>query len=580
MSRSAVGAGRVFLLCMLVLTPLLISNLDNPLARTPVADAMRYDTLAAQIADQGLASQGVFYQAPLYPLLLSMLYRVGDEASRVHLVVLFQLVLLAAACACWLPVCRRLFDDPRIGYVTAGLALLHGPFAFHGLKLLPVTLALATQLLLLWLALRAAEHPTAGRLSLAGLAGGMAALARAESLLLLVLLLAALVFLYPRRLRVFHAAVVLLLTLAVVAPATLHNVRQGDFVLIASSAGENLFIGNQRGADGGHTPLHSQASDIESQRILAGQLATRAVGRELRPSEVSRYWATRARGEILAAPGPWLGIEAAKLRRTLLDADPTDLYSLSLERRLYVGWLYLLFIPASVLMAAALLGGIRLFRGGGLRRAAPLLAMLVGHLAVLMAFFVSTRLRLPFYFLLCPLAAQALVSAFDDWTYRRRLAVVVAIGFGLLLTLSPFVGRADEREQLRLAAVLSRQDRLPESLELLGPLLTDENSSDAVFDQACWVAFKQEDWDQAGRHCREAIERGIHGMRGCAVQTRLGRIEERLGHHGSAQEWHTRAVNGDCPLEARIELARFQARRGSREATEWLRRIGAARGGI
>ena len=33
----------------------------------------------------------------------------------------------------------------------------------------------------------------------------------------------------------------------VIVPVTLHNLRQGDFVVVASSGGENLFIGNQRG---------------------------------------------------------------------------------------------------------------------------------------------------------------------------------------------------------------------------------------------------------------------------------------------------------------------------------------------
>ena len=69
-----------------------------------------------------------------------------------------------------------------------------------------------------------------------------------------------------------------------VLPATLHNVRQGDFVTIASAGGENLFIGNQRGATGGHTALHPQAGDIFSQRRLATELAERERGRALKPS--------------------------------------------------------------------------------------------------------------------------------------------------------------------------------------------------------------------------------------------------------------------------------------------------------
>ncbi|MDH3786107.1 MAG: hypothetical protein OEV00_12375, partial [Acidobacteriota bacterium] len=509
-------------------------------------------------------------------------------------VVGLQLLLLAAAITCLRPLGRQLFDDDRVGLVAVGLALLYGPFAFHGLKLLPVTLALGTQVALLSLLLRAGLQPTWMRLGLAGLAAGVAAITRVEALLLLILVLATLVLLRPRRLSLGQAGIVLITTLLVIAPITYHNVSNGDRVLIASSSGENLFIGNQRGADGGHTPLDTQAGDIESQRILARRIAEQSRGRALLSSEVSRYWATRAVDEIREAPAAWLGIEARKLRRALVDADPTDLYSLRVERRRYLGWLYLFVVPTSVLVVGAIYGGVCLLRRRGFGQAMPIVAMILGHLCVLLTFFVSTRLRLPMLFFLCPLAAYAVVGAIDDRREpgsRRRGTIVLLVG-ALLVLASPFAGQVTERETLRLASVLSRQDRLDESLDVLSPLVASAEAGEAVFDQACWVAFKQEDWRTAGEHCREALKRGIDGNRACAVRTRLGWIDERLGALEQAGRWHDEAVAEGCPTQALMERALYRARRGdrrgavadlrtvltrepgSRVARQWLERLG------
>jgi len=89
----------------------------------------------------------------------------------------------------------------------------------------------------------------------------------------------------------------------VLAPFTAHNLRRGDFVIVASSGGENLYVGNQAGAQGGHRALHHQAGDLFSQRALAKRLAEEAEGRALRPSQISAYWRRLALRDILEGAG-------------------------------------------------------------------------------------------------------------------------------------------------------------------------------------------------------------------------------------------------------------------------------------
>ena len=238
----------------------------DPLAWHLISDALSYHQWALRVVQHGLAAEPIFHQSPLFPLVLAAAYAsVGEGYGALVL----QLLLNAAAVALLVPLGRLYLGRVGTGVAAAMLALLHGPFVFYGLKLLPVGLALLTQSAALC-ALGAAR--LRGDLRWAGLAGlgwGLATLARAEVLLFLPLAALALWFdagtqdRSPRR----RGAAVLVLALtwiAALAPATLHNARRGDFVLVASSAGENLFIGNQRGATGGYQELARGASDIFS----------------------------------------------------------------------------------------------------------------------------------------------------------------------------------------------------------------------------------------------------------------------------------------------------------------------------
>ena len=135
-------------------------------------------------------------------------------------------------------------------------------------------------------------------------------------------------------------------------------------------------------------PLHPQAGDILSQRAMAELLAERDRGAELRPSEVSAYWRGRAVDELLASPGEWLGLELRKLLRILHPGDPTDMYSLPLERKRYLGLLWLLAVPPWARWILAVYGGRSLVDLRG--RVWPLAMLVALHALLLLVFFVST----------------------------------------------------------------------------------------------------------------------------------------------------------------------------------------------
>jgi len=544
---------------------------SDPFAETYVSDALSYHQWAERIVHDGLPAEPVFHQAPLFPLLLSWVYTLAPLPTRPDWSIVLQMLLGSAAVASLVPLGRLWLGSARAGLAAAALALLFGPFVFYAMKLLPTSLALATQAVGLAVLGMARRSGSVARSAIAGGCWGLACLARSEMLLFVVPALAALW--WPGELgagrstrrRMAVAAAFLAGVALLVLPATAHNARRGDPLLVASSAGENLYIGNQPGAGGGYTALDARAGDIFSQRIVARELAERARDRPLRPSEVSAYWRERAWDAVRAEPIAWLRLELAKLGRMLHPGDPTDLYSFALERSLYLGTLHALPVTPWVLF---LLGsvGLALALSRMAPRVWPLAALAAVHVVILMVFFVDARLRLTLLFTLCPFAGFAVVEALRWWRsgQRRRVFPLAA------LTLAAFaVGhlttRPAPRDAVRLASVLSMQHRLDESLAVLGPWLASPAADPLVLDQAGWVSQKQGRNEAARDHYVEALRRGLPAGREPQTRTRLGQVFEKLGQLEESAAQHDAVIaSAQANAGSYYERAMFRLRRGDR----------------
>ena len=546
----------------------------DPFAQTLVSDALSYHLWAVRIAEHGLAAEPVFHQSPLFPLVLSWLYAITPEDGRTTVSALAQILLGSLAIALLVPIGRSYLNSTAAGLAGALLALAYGPFVFYGMKLFPVPLALATQAAALATLGAARQRPTPLRAALAGVCLGLACLARAELLLFVPLALLALAGplgrgadATPRR-RLAIPAIGLVAALAVIAPVTLHNLRQGDLVPIASAAGENLFIGNQVTGHGGYTQLHPRAGEIFAQREQARLSAENAAGRELRPSEVSAYWRGKAWRELRESPAAWIGLESRKLGRILHPGDPTDVYSFALERSLYLSALYLLPATAWCVLLLGAIGGFCAWNRCR-NRAWPLGALVGVHFVVLLVFFVDSRLRLPLLFFLTPFGGLAIVEGARLWRAgRQRIAVATLAS---LTVLSLIVGASlttwSPRDVVRVAAVLSQQGRLDDSLAVLARVTTSPDPDARALDQAGWVLQKKKDFAAAREHYERALERGLTGSAERQTRTRLGMVCEQLEDHSAAAREHDlAAAHPTANSGTFFERGMFRLRRGQRDA--------------
>jgi tetratricopeptide (TPR) repeat protein len=554
---------------------------DSPFFELPISDAQSYDEWAQRMAADGIAAEPVFHQPPLYPWALSEVYSRVEPAGRLGAALILHAILWALACSFLVRIAAEMSGRRDVAIAAGSLALLYGPLLFHTLKLIPTAIALATQAFAFWALLVAVRRKRRWSDLFAGAAIGLACLARAEMLLFLAAATLWIVWQQRAALKrsLVSAATVLLGAALLIAPVTLHNRQQGATVIIASAAGENLFIGNQRGGDGGHQPLDPRAGDLFSQRALAFEIASKARAADSAPldaASVSRYWRQRAWDEIREQPISWLQLELRKLGRIFSPGDPTDMYSLSLERGHYLPVMWMAPLGTAALWLLCILGVTLLVRRKRALNSSGLwLAMLSAQFATLMIFFVSSRLRLPFIFWSLPLAAialSALVQAVRQGSSTlRRAATLALLVLVAVSALELYWVRPSEREAMRLAAVLSRQQRLDESLAILTPLAGRANAQPRLLDQTGWVHAKKEEYATAVSYYEAALNSASDDVeeRLNTGQTlvRLALAKEALGQLAPAWTALEQAKR-ERPEAAAVYFERglFQLRRGNRAA--------------
>lgn len=400
----------------------------TPFATVLLGDALSYDTWARTLADGDWWGTEVFYQAPLYPYLLGLIYAVfGADPMHARLVQ----ALLGAGSSVMLGTAVRWLIGPRAGLVAGLLLALYAPGIFLDslLQKSAVDVACVT---LIMLAVAALVTRRSGALvwwGLLGLAVGALALTR-ENALVWIAVLAAWAFAGAEarasgRLRVvsvYLAGVLLLL-----GPVAYRNyLIGGEWFVTTAQFGPNFYIGNHAGADGSYVSLRPGRGSPEFERRDATDLAQQARGRTLSPAEVSAYWRDEALAFIVREPAAWAALMARKALLLINAREAVDTEA----QESYAEWSWPLRVlgPVThpgVLLPLAAVGAWVLWPS---RRRFHVVALLGATLVVTtLAFYVLARYRYPLVpFLMVPVAAALadLVRVRDLWASGAGRAVV------------------------------------------------------------------------------------------------------------------------------------------------------------
>ena len=482
----------------------------SPFADVLLGDSAGYDRWADELAAGNWLGTEVFYQAPLYPYLLGMVYAVlGSDVTVVRICQ----ALLGAGSAVLLAAAGGRFFSPRVGIAAGAVLALYAPAIFVDATLQKSVVDVFLLTGLLWLLSRTLDGtPSARRWVGIGALLGALCLTR-ENALILVASLGLWLWLERRERRGWlrQAALTAAGVALVLAPVALRNgMVGGEWHLTTSQFGPNFYIGNGAEADGAYRPLRYGRGDAAFERDDATALAEAAVGRDLSPAGVSRYWFGRTLDDIAAAPGRWLGLLGRKAALTFNAVEAIDTESQYAHAEHSVplaatGWLthFGLLVPLAAVGIAA--------TWPQRRRLLPLYLMLGMYAASVIAFYVFARYRYP----LAPFLVLFAAAGGDHlWRMARRTAtlaqapvvsavvLVCAVGANWPLLSKDYMRAASYNN---LATAYRERGDLARAIELYRTALTlDENYAQAHSNIGSALAASG-DPQRAIEHYRQAI---------------------------------------------------------------------------
>ncbi len=464
----------VFVIALLVRLVYLSQLREAPFFNNPVGDSRIYHERAVAIAAGDLLGRDAyFHSSPFYPYFLALIYRVfGVHFTLVRLI---QMLIGSVNCVLIYLLTKRLAGTRRGPPFLAGLfAALYGTLVFFDGDLLMITLVLFfTSLSALLLAAgddrsrdvigrvqrvdgrqlttdvdRSRDdgnirggHDERGRLPLwlvfflAGVSLGFAGLGKPNVLLFAPFGLLWILTGFERRFFVARWRTGLLFTAGVVLavfPITVRNyIVSHDFVLVSSNAGVNFFIGNNEEASGIFYLPPGSGLDNARLYLSSRDAAEKAMGRvDLKPSEVSGYWAGRAALFLRERPGDGLRLLTRKFLLFWNHYEIPNHHNRYFIRINYAPLLGYLAIGFWLIAPLSLVGVLLLAGRGELRRVYRLYAgFILIYMVSVIPFFITARYRLPvvpFLVVFAALGVFGLIESIQRRRYKRAAAAVAA----------------------------------------------------------------------------------------------------------------------------------------------------------
>ena len=430
-----------------------------PFFELRIGDAEAYHLWAQRIATGDWLGQGVFYQAPLYPYFLAVVYRLfGDGAFQLRLI---HAVIGATSCALLAAAGARLWG--RRG-IVAGVMLAMYPTAIFldGLLEKSALVTLFTAMLLFLLA-TSPGYVRPHRWLATGIVLGLLVLTRENAILLIAPVLLWITSSTRREsFRNAYGAVAMFLAgcALVLLPVAVRNYAVGgEFHLTTSQFGPNFYIGNHPGASGTYEALVAGHGSAADEREDATRLAQDAVGRDLTSREVSSFWTRRSIEYIRSQPAEWLTLLARKAALTFNAATVADTES----QDVYAEWSPLLRLLGvfgfGAVLAVAAYGAAA--SANEWRRLWWLYAVGATYAASVIAFYVFERYRFPLVLVLMLFAAAAFRETRPG---TRRSAPFLAAAVALAVAYLP-VGDARGSQATHYFAIATALAKDPARVE-------------------------------------------------------------------------------------------------------------------
>ncbi len=399
---------------------------DSPFFENLILDPLAYDTRAQQISSGDWVGSKIFYQSPLYPYFLAIIYWVfGHNLSIVRVI---QFIIGSLNCILIYLIGKKAFSS-RVGLLAALMAAFYKVFIFYEGEINKTFLSVFLIDLTLLTLIVAKERSLSRLWLLAGILFGLTILVRGNYLLILPFILLWIIIVSGEGLKkqaIRYSLYLLLGVATVIFPVTLRNYLVGkDFVLTTSQGGQNFFVGNNPfNLTGGYMSPDLGRGSPEFEEEDFRRKAEEIVGRKLKPSEVSNFWFSQALKFIRSQPGAYLSLLGRKFRLFWNKVEIPD----NQDIRFFARFSLLLRAPLLIFGIIAPLGLLGI--GLGLRRKGAVLLLNLFTLAYcgsVVSFFIFSRYRLPVISPLLIFAAYAILWWIEKLKQRQFQPLLLSL---------------------------------------------------------------------------------------------------------------------------------------------------------
>ena len=333
----------------------------------------------------------------------------------------------------------------------------------------------------------------------------------------------------------------------VILPVTIRNyVVSHQFVPIAWQAGTNFYIGNSPESDGVTAIVPGTRATWWGGYDDVKRLAEEAAGRPLKGAEIDRYWLGKGLEFWRKHPGKALGLFC---RKTFLwfagyeVGNDRDFYAV--KRYSFIN--YLLFnsrflkLPFGILLPLALAGVW--FARRQWRRLLPLYLFVGAYSLSFIAFFVTSRYRMPLIPIAAILAAIGLIGLIRPIPRRERGIALALAAFLLFNANLAGAGRQASPDQNHFAAAvgLHEQGKDADALSELRRALATDSATNVLSLEATLLG-SQGDIAGAVRAARASVR--LHPFDADAFGM-LGNVFANSGQLDSAERYFAVVLQRD-----------------------------------
>jgi len=414
---------------------------SQPGFEVPMVDEKWHWLWAQEIIEKSFWGEGSYFRGPLYPYFLALLYFITD--ASIFWAKFLQVLLCGGTAIFTYKIAQRLFNQSVA--VISGLA-----YACYGTLLFYETMFLIPVLFLfflVWAIYRVIAYQDSYSIRswiITGIVFGLAAISRPNVIVVVPFLAFWLYFKQCKLSGSYRKALVPAATLVAgmflaIAPVTIRNFAvTGDFILVSSQGGINLYLGNNEVADGLTMvlPEVELSQDVTWDMFIPVTIAAaeKEAGRSLTDAEASSFWSGKALDFIISNPSKFLELvwkKSVYLLSGYENSDANDIYyqrGKSFSYSLLV-WDKFISFPFGLLLPLFIVSLIVLRKD--FKKLLPLYIFMLAYLPTIVLFLVTARHRLP----LVPF--MIVIAAGGTYTLIKRIKVLAPLK--LFLILSVFV---------------------------------------------------------------------------------------------------------------------------------------------